>query len=118
VDYSGGQDEILHLVSSVATATKLKAPWAFTDRHAELGHALYFDSLTDLGEVDWSVMPLEWWSESETQERRQAEFLVHMSFPWSGIESIGVRNDAIASKVRAVVGADGPPVDVRQTWYY
>jgi hypothetical protein len=30
---SGGQDEIVHLVSSVQAATALGRPWAFTDRH-------------------------------------------------------------------------------------
>jgi hypothetical protein len=36
--YAGGQDEIVHLVSSVRCAIALGGPWAFSDRHAELEH--------------------------------------------------------------------------------
>ena len=44
-DYSGGQSDVVHLVSSVSSATSIGRPWAFTDRHAELAHALYFEDL-------------------------------------------------------------------------
>jgi hypothetical protein len=57
-DYGRGQDEIVHLVSTVQTAIATGRPWAFTDRHADLRHAAYYDDLADLGEVAWPVMPL------------------------------------------------------------
>src|SRR5882672_2037233 len=47
-DYAGGQDEIVHLVSSVNTATALGNVWAFTDRHADLAYASYFGSRAKL----------------------------------------------------------------------
>lgn len=56
-DYSGGQDEILHLVSSVDSAIATGRRWAFTDRHADLAYARYFNNKADLKEVDWPVMP-------------------------------------------------------------
>jgi hypothetical protein len=117
-DYVGGQDEIVHLVSSVQAATRVNQPWAFTDRHAELGHALYYDRLADLSAVDWDVMPMPYWSESDVKEKRQAEFLVHNRFPWSAIEKIGVRDQAVAMKVRALLGGTAPPVEVQPGWYY
>jgi len=118
-DYGGGQDDIVHLVSSVDTAERQRRPWAFTDRHAELGHALYFDDRSKLREVDWNVMPLEWWSESDVKERRQAEFLVHRSFPWPAIERIGVRSPGMAATVKAVLPAHAhPPVEIHPDWYY
>lgn len=116
-DYAGGQDDIVHLVSSVNTAVGLGSPWAFTERHAELGHALYFEDVAKLAEVDWTVMPLTYWSESDVKERRQAEFLVHRFFPWSAVESIGVRSSATAGRVRSVLG-DGLPVEIQPSWYY
>jgi hypothetical protein len=80
-DYQGGQDDVVHLVSSVESAVRLKRPWAFTERHAELGYATYFDDLADLDKIDWKVMPLRYWAESaDTKEKRQAEFLVHQRF--------------------------------------
>jgi hypothetical protein len=47
-DYKGGQETIVHLVSTVGRAVALGRAWAFTDRHAELGHALHFDDLSKL----------------------------------------------------------------------
>jgi hypothetical protein len=118
-DYAGGQDEIVHLVSSVNSATALRKPWAFTDLHADLGYAAYFNSLAKLSEVDWNVMPLiQWGGNDEIKARRQAEFLVHESFPWSAVESIGVKSAAVAAKVQALLRRGAPPVAVRPDWYY
>lgn len=118
-DYAGGQDEIVHLVSSINTATALGKPWAFTDRHADLGYARYFASRDNLDEVDWTGMPRKYWAESnDMKERRQAEFLVHDSFPWSGVEFIGVKDAEVAAKVQALLGGNVPPVVVQPRWYY
>jgi hypothetical protein len=117
-DYAGGQDEIIHLASSVNTAIALGQPWAFTDRHADLGYASFFSSRDRLDDVDWSVMPLRYWADDATKEKRQAEFLIHDRFPWSAVEAIGVKTWAVAKKVEAIVGAGVPPVAVQPAWYY
>ena len=110
-DYAGGQDEIVHLVSSVNTAIALGKPWAFTDLHADLGYASYFSSVTKLDEVDWNVMPLtQWGGNDDVKAKRQAEFLVHESFPWSAVERIGLRSAAVAAKARALLPSGAPPV--------
>jgi len=117
-DYSGGQGRIVHLVSTVETAVALDRKWAFTDRHAELSYAEYFDDLADLAQVDWAAMPLKYWSnEDETKEKRQAEFLVHDFFPLSAVEQIGVMSADVAAEVRGLVGSS-PPVTVEPEWYY
>jgi hypothetical protein len=118
-DYAAGQDEIVHLVSSVNTAVALGKPWAFTDLHADLGYASYFNSLANLDEVDWTVTPLvQWGGNDEVKARRQAEFLVYESYPWSAIEHIGVKSAAIAAKVRALLPSGTPTVAIRPNWYY
>ena len=117
-DFGGGQDEIVHLVSSVATATALGKPWAFTDRHADLAYTSYFASLGNLSDVDWNVMPLAYWAGDDTKEKRQAEFLVYESFPWSAVESIGVKSTAVAAKVQALLRGVPPSIAVRPDWYY
>jgi hypothetical protein len=118
-DYAGGEDEIVHLVSSVNTAIALGRPWAFTDLHADLGYASYFNSLTKLNEVDWNVMPLiQWGGNDEVKAKRQAEFLVHESFAWSAVESIGVKSAAVAAKLQGLLSHGAPPVVVRPGWYY
>jgi hypothetical protein len=120
-DYPGGDADIVHLMSSVNTAIAIRKPWAFTDLHADLGYAMYFNSVDSLGEVDWTVMPLTQWGgpgSDDVKARRQAEFLVHDSFPWSAIESIGVKSAAVAARVRALLGSGRPPILVRRSWYY
>lgn len=117
-DYSGSQDKIVHLVSSVGRATATGRPWAFTDRHAELRYAEFFSDLADLHRVDWSVMPRTHWV--DCREQRQAEFLVHDHFLWAAVDSIGVRTAAIAARVEEfLVGATHRPrVHVAPSWYY
>lgn len=117
-DYLGGQESVVHLVSSVSRATSLGRPWAFTDRHAELAHALHFDDLIRLPEVSWDVMGLQYWS--EVKEERQAEFLVQRFFPWAAVAEIGVMTPRVAEAVvQALRGADHwPPVTTRREWYY
>jgi len=117
-DYQGGQASVVHLVSTLQRAIALGRAWAFTDRHAELAHALHFDDLAKLGEVPWHVMSLEYWT--DVREERQAEFLVRDFFPWSAIAGIGVQNEATAARVREVLEgvAHKPPVGIRPGWYY
>jgi hypothetical protein len=118
-DYEGGQDEVLHLVSSVNSAIATGQPWAFTDRHADLAYAIYFDATAHLRQVNWNVMPLTYWGNSDdTKEMRQAEFLVHHHFPWSSIEQIGVQSAKVGAHVQALLGGNCPSVVVEPGWYY
>jgi hypothetical protein len=118
-DYSGGEEEILHLVSSVNRAIGLGRPWAFTNQHADLAYASFYSSRDDLREVDWDVMPRTYWSADDVKARRQAEFLVHDHFSWSGVEQIGVKTSAVAARVRALLtGGHAPRIVVQPSWYY
>jgi hypothetical protein len=116
--YTDGQPPIVHLVSSVESVTSTGRPWAFTDRHADLGYTRFFDNWDDRKEVDWDAMPLTYWSEKK--EVRQAEFLVHDWFPWTCAEKIGVYNDAIAERAKQAMAKEKhqPPVVVETSWYY
>jgi len=117
-DYAGGQDSIIHLVSRVSTAISLGRPWAFTDRHAELAHALHFDELQHLAEVPWAVMNLAYWQEHG--EERQAEFLVHEFFPWTAVLGIAVRTAGTETTLRQILGSQGDKtaMAIRPDWYY
>jgi ssDNA thymidine ADP-ribosyltransferase, DarT len=122
-DYQKGQQSVIHLVSSVQTAIGSGRPWAFTDRHAELLYARYYDDTVHLNKVDWAVMALRGWGgpgKAETKEKRQAEFLVHDWFPWQYVERIGVHNQKIQAQVQTILasGSHQPPVTVEKSWYY
>lgn len=117
-DYNGGQDEIVHLVSRFSLATQLERPWAFTDRHAELAHALHFDDVSRLDEVAWDVMGLRQWSDKK--ELRQAEFLLYEFFPWTAIEEVVVKSVEMEERVKQILGFEGvqPRVRTCPSWYY
>jgi hypothetical protein len=120
--YQGGQEKIVHLVSSVSAARATRRACLFTDRHAELAYAQQYESLDDLDKVDWSVMPTDvWWGgDPDVKERRQAEFLVHDFFPWSAVAGVVAYDQTVAAEVRALVAAAAPKygVVVRPAWYY
>ncbi len=117
-DYSGGQESIVHLVSNVSLATGLGRDWAFTDRHAELAHTLYFDTDRDLAEVPWHVMSMNYWV--DVQEERQAEFLVREFFPWTAVVEVAGMNAKAAQCIQVALAESRhlPQVTVRPEWYY
>jgi ssDNA thymidine ADP-ribosyltransferase, DarT len=120
-NYSDGQNEMLHLVSSVGAAVDTGHKWAFTDRHADLGYTEYFNDLNEQAKVDWHVMPMQYWSnENETKERRQAEFLVYDWLPWEAIDEIGVIDRPMKQRVEGAMvnSAHRPAVRVKPEWYY
>lgn len=120
-NYRGGQTPIVHLVSDIDTVIDTGREWCFTDRHAELGYANYYEKKEDLQQVDWSVMPLEYWAGCEDiKERRQAEFLVHKCLPWTAIKKIGVHNETVKKQVEDILStcAHRPLVVSKPSWYY
>jgi hypothetical protein len=119
--YTGGQKEIVHLVSTVDDAVRTGRPWAFTERHAELQYAEFFCDKADLLKVKWQVMPLRYWAnDDETKCARQAEFLVHDFFPWSAFVGIGVYDSAALNQVESVLehASHHPQVRRLPSWYY
>lgn len=117
-DYAGGQENVVHLISTVSRAIALGRAWAFTDRHAELAHALHFDDLAKLSEVPWHVMGEPYWS--AVKEERQAEFLVHDFFPWTAVAEVAVMTASAAQRAQtALAGAQHrPAVTIHREWYY
>ena len=123
--YSGGQTEVVHLVSTIERVEAAGLGWVFTDGHAEMAPLTdFYDDLTDLNKVDWELMQSRYWFDTDDypdrMRRRQAEFLVHGFFPWELVDSIGVCNEATAARVYEVLEtlAHKPQVAIEQTWYY
>jgi hypothetical protein len=116
--YDGGDREVIHLCTYVADAIGCGQPWTFTDRHAELSYASFYETISELDRVDWNAMPLLYWSDSK--ETRQAEFLVHSHFPWACVRAIGVHNPAIEERVTSILSKaqHKPNILIRPEWYY
>ena len=124
VTYRGGQDAIVHLVAdlraTVSWAEEHRRLWAFSECNAGTRYANFYNDLADLGRIDWAAVDATDFRDPGVKEGKQAEFLVHESFPGSLIEGIGVRNVSTCNQVRETL-ADvdhRPPVTIQPAWYY
>lgn len=126
VRYTGTQDEIIYLYSTVQEMVTQKRKFVFSDGHGLARFTDWFDDLTMLGELDWDVIYADWWNDTaerpDRERRKQAEFLVHQSCGWGRILEIGVMTPGMKVRVEAVLklhpNAKAPPVSVRDSWYY
>ena len=123
--YSGGQDDIVYLVTSTEKVVEERLYFVFTDRNAALRIADYGNDLQDLDDyVDWDLMEGRMWNntdeELDRQERRMAEFLVHGQVPWSAFIGVAARDDDKCQQVEHVLASVGAKVLVtpRPEWYF
>jgi hypothetical protein len=122
--YTGGQEQVVHLVSTVERACGLGSPWCFTDGHADMALSKQYSDLKDLPKIDWAMMKEVYWNDTmadgDRKRKRQAEFLFSKMFPWSAVVEIGVMTERVAAAVRgALTGAKhAPKVVVQRSWYY
>jgi len=121
--YNGGQQGVLHLVSTAESIQAANLGFVFTDGHAVMALTTFYSSLADLARVDWSVMPLKYWNDTiadpDRKRRRQAEFLVQQFVPLACFSEVGVCTVATASTTVAHLARKAAlPVNVRTGWYY
>lgn len=119
--YQGGQSQIVHLEADlhdvVNWSVQNNRRWAFTLENA--GSYIFRDrsSLTDLKDLDWQAIQSTSWA--GCREKKQAEFLVETSVPFTLFDKIGVHNQNIANQVQGLFnGHQTPTVQIRPTWYY
>lgn len=125
VGYSDGQRQVLHLETSTEKLASLEKPFAFTNGHAEIAMSDYSSDLSRLnGFIDWQTMQSTYWNDTAEQpdrkRRRQAEFLVYETVPWTAIQRIGVLDKKMAEEVELALQSSShrPLVAVEPRWYY
>lgn len=122
--YTGKASEIVHLVAPISSVVSAGLDFVFTDGHPVIAVTSFFDDLGDLTKIDWAVMNARYWHDTaddpDRKRRRQAEFLVRDSFPWTLVEYIAVKNQAVAAAVSEVIDLSSgkPSVILRPGWYY
>jgi hypothetical protein len=122
--YKEGQRFILHFEADlnevVAWAEAQNRRWAFTDRNAGSGYFQSFQDLDRLGHLNWEHIAATDFREKVVHDNKQAEFLLHGSFPWPLVRSIGVIDEKIAARVREILAGSKhqPDVEVKKEWYY
>ena len=89
-----------------------------------MGISRFFNSPSDLNQVDWDIMKDQYWRDTDQdldrKRRRQAEFLVKDFIPWNLFDMIGVFDESIGNQVLEVIHSarHQPEVSVRRNWYY
>ena len=123
--YKGGQQPMLHLVSDTQNAEARALTCVFSDRHAVLEYAEFFDDLSLLPtQLDWTAIKATSWFNSTTQperkERKQAEFLVRHFLPFDLIQSIGVYDSSHQKEAQTILTNLGAAqaTRVQRNWYY
>lgn len=124
LSYRGGQEPILTLEAElrevVAWADAQGVRWAFSLSGAGANYAEFRARLDDLHELDWTAIHARDFRDPQVKERKQAEFLVHESFPWTLVREIGACNAATAQRARGTLAfaRHRPAVMERKEWYF
>ena len=122
--YHGGQQSILHLQADLDVVLRWAEAggrrWAFSKGNAGTRYAEFFNDPAQLDRLDWGAIAATTWRDPDIKEGKQAEFLMHGSFPWELIEHVGVGNAKVEEQVATLIsGADHQPVvAVKPAWYY
>lgn len=122
--YRGGQQPIVHIQADMKAAVEWADSngrrWAFTDRNAGGHVAEFFNSLDNLDEVNWAAVRATDFRDPVIKEGKQAEFLVHESFPWEFVERIGVYGAGTKAQVEEALelAEHRPLVSIEPRWYY
>ena len=119
------QSSIIYLASSVEkVANKNSQSWFFTDGHGVDQLTQYYNDTKELVNVDWEVIS-DWdyrdtLADNDRKRRKQAEFLVHRSFPIEWVEKIGVYSAEQKQSVESILTqySQKIPVAIEKKWYY
>jgi len=120
--YSDGQEPLVTLVIDVE-AVAAAHPFVFTDGHALAAFSEYHDSLPQLRALDWAAIDGQGFSNQDLDRKRkkQAEFLVHGTLPWSAITGIAVYNDRALQRANELLARypdRDTPVRIHQPYYF
>lgn len=124
--YEGGQTPLVYLVSSVQRVAESRLPFAFTDGHPIMVLSQFYAEVEALDRIAWEVMAGTYWNDTaefpNRKQLRQAEFLVHRTFPWEAIEFLAVRSSTTKTQVERVLSTapqrSTKPVRLVPRWYF
>lgn len=117
-------EEIAILVSSLRRVEELEINFVFTDRHAYVRTAQYYNDLARLDQIDWDNIQARDFSRNpddpEKMDRYQAEALVHRHLPTAGLLGIMCYSEDLKLNLEQEVRARGLDlaIHVRPDWYF
>lgn len=126
--YDSNTTPLIYLVSSVQRVEEAGCAFVFSDGHPIVALSRFYNDVSDLNKVDWTVMRARMWKETDEDpdpdksRRRQAEFLVHGTFPWEAVEYVVVKNSEVKRRLDGHLAEQWPdsvkPVKVEPHWYF
>ncbi|HNZ53820.1 MAG TPA: DUF4433 domain-containing protein [bacterium] len=123
-DCSYGQESIIYLITTTENLTTCQRNWCFTDGHAVEAISEFYNNLNDMDKVDWNLINDWSWhntlEDSDRKRRKQAEFLVEKSVPFSAFIEISVINEEMERKIHKILemAKINLAVSVKPKWYY
>jgi len=123
-DCSYRQESIIYLVTTTENLTTCQRNWCFTDGHAVEAISEFYNNLNDLDKIDWNLINDWSWhntlEDSDRKRRKQAEFLVENSVPFSAFFEITVKNEVMKRKVQKILEMNiiNIAVSIKPKWYY
>ncbi|HKO56749.1 MAG TPA: DUF4433 domain-containing protein [Thermoanaerobaculia bacterium] len=118
-------EEIVVLVSSLPKLEANGIRYVFTDRHAYLKTARFFNDRADLGDaVDFPLLQSRDFSRDpehpEKFERYQAEALAHHHVPVTALAGVGCYTASVRDEIKSICSRLTVTLDivVRSEWYF
>jgi hypothetical protein len=117
-------EEIVVLVSSIHRLVELAIPFVFTDAHAYMFEADYYNDAVHLGKIDWKLLQNRDFRQDPDdpgkQGRYQAEALVHQHVPVEALLGIGCYNERSRTNLEAATRQYNRAVPIRTVtrWYF
>ena len=124
LNYRGGQGPIVHLEADlhevVARAHEQDRRWAFSLSNAGSYYVEILNRLERLDQINWGAIAATDFRSADIKEGKQAEFLLHGSFPWELVRRIGVISAEMKARTEASLAQaiHRPPVEILRNWYY
>jgi hypothetical protein len=117
-------EDVVIFVSSLPALSQKGVPFLFTDCHAYLVNANFYDDLEDLGRLDWRILQNRDFKRDPDDpgkmERYQAEALVHNHIPVESFIGLACYTDRVYGQVEELVNNHGLELQVvkRTGWYF
>jgi len=103
-----GMEEIAILVSSLREVKGREIPFVFTDRHAYLQAAVFYNDLDNLDEIDWPRLQARDFHRDPDDpgkvERYQAEALIYQHLPLAALLGVVCYRDDERRKIEGECG--------------
>jgi hypothetical protein len=118
------RNELAVVVSSVPKLEELGVEFVFTDRHAYLRTASFYNSIEDLPKVDFELISQRDFKrdtdDPDKTDRYQAEALVYKHLPVAGILGIGLPSEGSMERIVAINQGLEQPIRllVKPDWFF